>query len=119
MKNLVKLPHSFIGKAEVKGFSFTQVLESHNSYIYRVGPDKDCYYEVFKKKESAICLDFLKREYSETDFMENYPKKNAFGVTAWTTGNLFRAQEIMTEIEFRIAEKEEERKLISKNKKDE
>ena len=108
MDTLKKLPITFIGKAEVRGFEFTQAAESANAYIYQVGHGEDMYYEVFKKKVTAICLDFLTREYSETDFMENYPKKNAFGVTAWTTDSLIKAKKIMKDIEETIKLKADE-----------
>ena len=108
MKNLTKLPITFTGKAEVRGFEFLQFAENANSYIYQVDTGDALHYEVFKKKTSAVCLDFLTRKYSETDFMENYPKRNAFGVTAWTTGSLNKAKKIMHDIEKKIKMKADE-----------
>jgi hypothetical protein len=79
-----KLPNSFEGKGEVKGYSFEKVFENEIGYVYQVKEGNHIHYESFKKKIVPICIDFEKRIYSETDFKEVYPKKNDFGTWAWT-----------------------------------
>ena len=87
-----KLDKTIEGKGEVKGFTFHQEVENKDGYIYKVdnGVDKP-YFEVFQKKETAICLDFKERIYSETDTKEVYPKAKDFGVWAWTVTDLDKA----------------------------
>ena len=75
---------SFEGKGEVKGFLFTQVVKGEKSYIYEVKFNNSRHYEVFKRKETPLLVDFEKRLYSETEFKEMYPKAKDFGVWAWS-----------------------------------
>jgi hypothetical protein len=94
------LKDKFLGGAEVSGFSFEKVKESEHGYIYKVeGYDDNSYYEVFHKKTSPICIDFLNRVYSETDLKELYPKSNDFGVWAWTLGSYESAINKLNQIE--------------------
>ena len=94
--SLEKLKKEFEGRGETRDFKFKQITESPFGYIYEVKSSTSSpHYEVFKKKTFPVCLDFKKRIYSETDTKENYPKKNAFGVTAWTAMSLERAEEIL------------------------
>lgn len=62
-----ELPKEFIGKGEVKGFSFTQVYNDNDFYIYIVD---GLYYEIFDRK---IVGNEVK-----------YPKAEDFGDWAWT-----------------------------------
>jgi hypothetical protein len=91
--NIQQLPETFIGVGEVKGFAFERVFSNSNAYIYRVTSHKGSkpYYEVFKRKDTPLCIDFKKRIYSDTEFKEIYPKSNAFGVWAWTTFSIGKA----------------------------
>ena len=102
---LIKLPKKFKGRGETKGFRFLQLKETAAGYLYQVTSGDYVYYEVFKKVELPVCLDFAKHIYSETDFKENYPKKNAFGVSAWTTPSLKRANKILKT--FKVKEDED------------
>lgn len=90
-----KLEKYFIGTGEVKGFVFSLVKESHNAYLYRVqhnlGTD-NFYYEVFLKQTIALCLDFVTKQFSQTEFKEVYPKSEAFGNCAWTFRDSERAK---------------------------
>ena len=88
-KNIEKLPQSFEGVGEVKGYTFKQVAESDIGYVYEVwSEDTNSHYEVFKKSIVAKCIDFKKKIYSETEFKETYPKSNQFGISAWTITHL-------------------------------
>jgi len=87
------LENQFTGTGEVKEFVFTQLASNDTHYLYEVNTGTNSHYEVFERRSSPICLDFANRTYSETDFKELYPKSNAFGVWAWTYGNLDMAQE--------------------------
>jgi hypothetical protein len=78
------LEQTFEGKGEVKGYYFTQMSKENNFYIYKVVDGDKIHYEVFKRKITAICLDFKTRVFSEDDFKEIYPKAKDFGVWAWT-----------------------------------
>ena len=92
---LTKLPKEFLGKGEVSGFSFTQLQESEDSYLYKVVTEEgSIHYEIFEKSITPICIDFQNRIYSETEFKESYPKSNKFGISAKTTSNYERALEI-------------------------
>lgn len=79
-----RLDAKFIGKGEVRGFCFEKAYENKRGYIYKVETNNSTHYEVFYKKLTAICLDFEKRIYSETDKKECYPKSRDFGRWAWT-----------------------------------
>lgn len=62
-----------------------QVKKTKYGYIYRVsGPDFPPIYEVFERRSVAVCLDFEKRLYSETEKKEIYPKSNDFGTWAYS-----------------------------------
>jgi hypothetical protein len=89
------LPKTFTGRAEVKQFEFSQVKSTKYGFIYKVN---ETHFEVFKYKLTPICIDFAKRIYLEDEFKIHYPKKNAFGVWAWTAGSIERAEEILAEI---------------------
>lgn len=66
------LPIEFIGRGEVRGFVFTQILMSDKAYFYQVKPNGRIQYEVFKKKENS--------RFGTV----SYPTSNAFGKWAWT-----------------------------------
>ena len=61
---LEELPKTFIGTGEVKGFSFTQIKQNEFAYIYQVNVEGKLHFEVFKKKSTPICIDFMNRIYS-------------------------------------------------------
>lgn len=86
--NTLKLEKEFYGKGEVKDINFRQLSETNNAYLYQAYNEGNIYYEVFKKKTTALCIDFEKRIFSETEFKEMYPKSNDFGVWAWTISDL-------------------------------
>ena len=85
---LQKLESQFTGKGEVKGYNFLQVYENDKGYVYKVYNSESKHFEAFLKKSTALCINFEKREYSETEFKEIYPKSKDFGVWAWTVGSL-------------------------------
>jgi hypothetical protein len=93
-----ELEKEFIGTGEAKGLKFTQIESLQHSYLYEVVNGDKIYYEVFKRVNSPICIDFEKRIYSETDFKETYPKSSQFGITAWTIKNKEDAIRKMVEI---------------------
>lgn len=88
-----ELESNFIGKGEVKGFRFEKLRQTKDGYIYQVISDEKRHYEVFRKKVTPVCINFEKREYSETDFKVKYPKSRDFGVSAWCVSSLKRADE--------------------------
>lgn len=83
MKKTIKLPKSFIGAGEVRGFLFTKKLENEKAYIYEVCNGKYVYFEVFLKKTKPICIDFENNIYSEIEFKERYPNSKDFGKWAF------------------------------------
>ena len=85
---LQKLESQFTGKGEVKGFNFQKVYENEKGYVYKVHSQESEYFEAFLKKSTALCINFEKREYSENEFKEIYPKSKDFEVWAWTVGSL-------------------------------
>lgn len=62
----------FIGRGEVKGFEFRQILCGDYAYLYEVQDEGKIYFEVFQKR--------INRRYSSI----SYPTANAFGIWAWT-----------------------------------
>jgi len=87
-----ELEKEFIGTGKVRGFKFKQINQTKNGYIYEVKAGKT-YYEVFKRKQTPVCIDFVKRIYSETDFKVSYPKENSFGTWAWTCESIEEVEE--------------------------
>ena len=83
MTMIQELEKQFTGIGEVKGFEFTRITSNERSYMYEVRNGSSTYYEVFIRKASPVCLNFAKREYSDSEFKEIYPKSNSFGVWAW------------------------------------
>lgn len=84
MKELEK---EFIGKGQVKGFLFTQVKKTEHGYIYQVSDNGNLRYEVFKRKLNTRfeCV--------------SYPSNNSFGIWAFATPILERAEEILLDFE--------------------
>lgn len=66
------LPKQFIGRGEVRGFRFTQILATEIAYLYEVEVNGAIYYEVFKKRENASFV------------VIKYPTAKDFGIWAWT-----------------------------------
>lgn len=87
----IEIEKSFIGYGEVKDFIFNQVDKNEFGYIYSVEDDGKMHYEVFEKRSSQVCIDFIERIYSETETRDVYPKANAFGVWAFTCTDLDHA----------------------------
>ena len=92
------LQKQFTGMGEVKDFVFTQKAESEIAYIYEVCTENVIHYEVFRRKSSAVCIDFEKRIYDEALQKEVYPKSNDFGVWAWTFGKFKDAENKFNEL---------------------
>tara|TARA_R110000744_G_scaffold148351_2_gene261415 strand:- start:23444 stop:23722 length:279 start_codon:yes stop_codon:yes gene_type:complete len=84
MKELEK---EFIGKGQVKGFLFTQIKKTEFGYIYKVVDAGNLRYEVFKRKLNVRfeCI--------------SYPSNKAFGIWAFTTPLICRANEILEDFE--------------------
>jgi len=95
-----QLPDKFLGTGEVKGIVFTKIDSNEHAYLFLVEnfEAKTIYYEVFERRVVAVCIDFEKRIYSETDFKEIYPKANDFGVWAWTNPDYSKALKKFEEI---------------------
>jgi len=75
-----ELPQIFVGRGEVRGFIFKQVLADDSRYVYRVTqPGGLNHYEVFRKiiNHRFNCI--------------SYPGSKSFGVTAWTCRTLDEA----------------------------
>jgi hypothetical protein len=87
---MIKLEKQFDGVGEVKNFTFTQVAEMDNGYVYKVDTGDSVHYEAFLRKDVPICLDFKNHIYSETEKKEVYPKSKDFGIWAWTVKNVER-----------------------------
>lgn len=91
-KRIIEIEKEFIGTGEVKNMRFLRLYDSKQAYLYRVGVS-NYHYEVFERKNAPVCVDYQNRIYSETDFMEIYPKKEHFGIWAWTCTDLSKAIE--------------------------
>lgn len=93
------LEKTFEGGGEVTGFKFTQIHSTEYAYLFEVtdGSTKT-WYEVFKREKSAVCIDFEKRIFSETEFKERYPKAKDFGLWAWTYSKFEDAEKKLNEL---------------------
>ncbi len=70
---LNELPLRFIGRGEVRGFEFEQIVKNDWGYVYKVRqPGLQEYYEVFKRIENS--------RFNRV----SYPGSNSFGISAWT-----------------------------------
>jgi hypothetical protein len=84
--NMKPLEKEFIGRGEVRGFIFTQILMSDKAYLYQVKPNGAIQFEVFKKREN-------------TRFgTVSYPTSNAFGRWAFTYENFASAKKKFDEL---------------------
>ncbi len=72
MKWFKSLDKEFIGRADMKGFSFKQLEINDKSVLYQVTNGNNIHYEVFKNKG-------------------RYPFTKAFGAWAWCTSDKDRA----------------------------
>lgn len=70
----------FIGKGEVRGFSFKQLASSEKGFVYEVSVSPGIFhYEVFLKKINQFGS-------------MSYPKSKSFGRWAWSFCNIDRAR---------------------------
>ena len=98
-KNIESLPMSFIGVGEVKGVRFSFYKSNQCVSIYE---RSDGHIEVFERKNTAKCIDFEKKLFSETEFKEVYPKSRDFGKTAFTFSKYNDANEKFKELTKKI-----------------
>lgn len=89
--NIKILPIQFIGKGEVKGFKFKQLIRSEKACLYEVDSNGHTYYEVFK-------IRIAKKPFTY-ELYEPYPKANSFGYWTWTYSNYKKATLKFNEID--------------------
>jgi len=77
----------FIGKGEVKGFTFKLVNRTDHAYMYEVNGK---YFEVFERKVN-----------SQFDCV-SYPSSKAFGIWAFYVPSFERAELKLSELEKRV-----------------
>ena len=77
--NIKKIPDTFEGVGDMKGFVFEKKYEDKETYIYSAEKGGVKHYEKFQKRLTPILINFEERTYSETDFKEVYPKSKDFG----------------------------------------
>lgn len=84
-----ELKEYFTGVGQVKGYIFNQIKQTKYGFLYEVKNNDDIHYEVFKRRENTMynCI--------------SYPTDKAFGIWAWTTHDLNRANEILKDIHFK------------------
>lgn len=82
-----ELPKTFIGKGQVKGFTFTQIKKTDNAYLYLVDTGNGKHYEIFERRENNRfnCV--------------SYPGNKSFGVWAKTTLSETKAFELLKEFD--------------------
>ena len=73
----------------MKGYVFNQISQTKYGFLYEVKGKDTIHYEIFKRKENAMydCI--------------SYPSNKAFGVWAWTTPILERAETLLKEIDLK------------------
>lgn len=77
MNTLKQLPQQFTGTGEVKGFKFSLICATNRAFLYEVSNGSQIpYFEVFKRKINNRfgCI--------------SYPTAKAFGIWAWTFGDI-------------------------------
>ena len=81
-----ELKEYFSGIGQVKGYVFNQISKTDKAFLYEVRGNNTIHYEIFKRLENTMydCV--------------SYPTYKAFGVWAWTTYDLERANEIFKEL---------------------
>ena len=77
----------FVGIGSKRGMIFNQISSTARAYLYEINDNGAIHYEAFKRRKTALCINFEKREYSKTEFKDVYPKDNDFGVWAWCYKN--------------------------------
>ncbi len=82
MKTII-LKSYFVGGGSKRGMIFNQINSSARAYLYEINDNGAIHYETFKRRKTALCVNFEKREYSKTEFKDVYPKDRDFGVWAW------------------------------------
>ena len=97
---IIPLESKFEGEGEVKGFSFSRLLEGKKTYLYEV-EDKDNHpwYEVIRRYSTPIVIDFAKKIMSKDTERERYPKAKDFGFKGWNYPSLKEAVIKFNEIE--------------------
>ena len=82
-----ELKSYFVGIGQVKGYVFNQIKATKYAYLYEVSENNIIHYEVFKRYENTLydCV--------------SYPTDKAFGVWAWTTTSLERAEDMLNSLE--------------------
>ena len=80
-----ELKSYFVGIGQVRGYIFNQLNKTDKAYLYEVSENNVVHYEVFKRRENTLydCI--------------SYPTDKAFGIWAWTFGNLEKANERFNE----------------------
>ena len=81
-----ELKLEFNGKGRVSDRVFRQISSSENAYLYEVTSSGSKYYEIFKKR--------LNDRFSTI----SYPSDKAFGLWAWTTSSLKKAEDIFDKL---------------------
>ena len=81
-----ELKKEFIGVGEVRGFLFRQIKRTNYGFIYEVAAGNGKHYEVFKRR--------INKQF----FNVSYPRSKSFGLWAWTTSSLDKANEILIQI---------------------
>lgn len=81
-----ELKEYFSGRGQVKGYVFNQIKRSKHAYLYEVKGNGLPHYEIFKRKENTMYE------------VVSYPTNKAFGIWAWTTTSLDRANKIFNQL---------------------
>lgn len=77
---------SFIGKGEVRGYTFEQINHSDKGYVYKVSAMGASWYEVFRHK--------INNRFGGVQ----YPKSPAFGLWVWTFKGIEQASAKFSEL---------------------
>lgn len=88
-----QLKNEFTGIGQVKGFKFTKINSTDCGFLYEINTGDTKYYEVFRK--------LVNRRFNTI----SYPTNKAFGIWAFTTPCLNRANEILNS--FKLNAKDE------------
>lgn len=81
-----ELKEYFSGKGQVKGYVFNQIKRTELAYLYEVRGETSIHYEIFKRRVNTM-YDVV-----------SYPRDKAFGVWAWTTNSMEKANDIFDRI---------------------
>lgn len=96
-----ELQKHFIGRGEVKGFVFTQLLKTDHAYLYQV----ECDFSSEGYDRVGVHYEVFERRVNTRYGTVSYPKSTAFGIWAFTRKDFNVAVAKLSELDERVRER--------------